>query len=510
MALSGLRGDEEMKKRYYLSMLSIFPLVVVFDLIYGVVHQSIQIVLIQMAAHFILFGLISLPGIRFLYRPIDEMFAQERRTDAGERRIHQLTWYSTVWIFLIGLLNATLLVVPLFVLPSVYSGSEVFDTQQMPLIFIISAVPSVLFIFGIFPALICYFLINDFGFDLKLAAHARFQILYPPGKRKIGVTLFLVFLILGFLPILLAILEMVVALDVHYAQFTKMDPIKTVLVDRVVILVGTVYAIVLVARSFTRPLDLLLTEMNKVSEGDYSREAAVVTEDEIGVLTNGFNEMMTGLQEREVIRATLGKYVNPEVARVILDNSIQLEGETRACTILVTDIENYTTLSESLTPPEVVRMLNEYFSVVVDVIESHKGVVNKFIGDSIFAMFNVPLDDPDHALHAVQAALTIEKITATRTFGKNLRLNTRIGVNTGMVVAGNIGSADRMEYTVIGDDVNVAARLEKLNKECGTRILLGENTEALVRDAFDLVELGEFQLKGKEKLVKIYKLADAG
>ena len=155
-------------------------------------------------------------------------------------------------------------------------------------------------------------------------------------------------------------------------------------------------------------------------------------------------------------------------------------------------------------------MLNEYFSVVVDVIESHKGVVNKFIGDSIFAMFNVPLDDPDHALHAVQAALTIEKITATRTFGKNLRLNTRIGVNTGMVVAGNIGSADRMEYTVIGDDVNVAARLEKLNKECGTRILLGENTEALVRDAFDLVELGEFQLKGKEKLVKIYKLADAG
>ena len=134
--------------------------------------------------------------------------------------------------------------------------------------------------------------------------------------------------------------------------------------------------------------------------------------------------------------------------------------------------------------------------------------MNKFVGDEIFAIFNVPLDDPDHAVHAIHAALAIEHITTTRTFGKHRQLTTRVGINTGVVVAGNIGSADRMEYTVIGDDVNVAARLEQLNKQYGTHILLGENTYDLAKNHFNFIQLGNFQLKGKERTIKVYKVSN--
>jgi adenylate cyclase len=153
-------------------------------------------------------------------------------------------------------------------------------------------------------------------------------------------------------------------------------------------------------------------------------------------------------------------------------------------------------------------MLNEYFSTLVKIIQSHKGVVNKFIGDSIFAIFNVPLDDPDHASNAIRAALEIKKTSASKSFAKNRKLNTRIGINTGVVVAGNIGSEDRIEYTVIGDDVNVAARLEQLNKQFNTHILIGENTFELTKNFFSFTELGDFQLKGKEKTIKVFKIKE--
>jgi class 3 adenylate cyclase len=196
------------------------------------------------------------------------------------------------------------------------------------------------------------------------------------------------------------------------------------------------------------------------------------------------------------------------VANVILDKKVNIDGEIRLCTILVTDIAHYTTISEGLAPEKVVKMLNAYFSVVVDIIQQHHGIVNKFVGDSIFAMFNVPLDDPEHAIHAIQAALEIENITRMRTFGENQKLNTRIGINTGNVIAGNIGSADRMEYTVIGDDVNIAARLEQLNKKFDTQILVGENTFAITKDFFHFSQLGVVQLEGKERRVGIYKVED--
>jgi len=458
--------------------------------------------------HFVLFGLLNSFGTYFLYKPIDYIFIQGGDTEKAKKRINRLTWYSTGWIFFLGSLFVVIAVVPIFLFPTVYNDTEVFSVDKMPLIFKLSSIPSIFFINAFLPSFITYLLINDFILDLKAKVFSQFQILYPVGKKRIGLTLIFVFIILMVFPALLVILELAVAVELEdkYPEFTNLSPLETVLIDRFIVLIGMILAVVLLTRSFTKPIYSLLKEMNKVREQDYSTQAPIITEDEIGMLTKEFNEMVKGLKEREFIRDTFGKYVPKDVATVILDKKINLEGEDRLCTILVTDIANYTTMSEELTPKEIVLMLNEYFSVLVNIIQNHKGVVNEFVGDAVFAMFNVPLDDPDHALNAINAALAIEKITMTRKFGKNRQLTTRIGINTGAVVAGNIGSADRLKYAVVGDEVNVAARLEQLNKEYGTHILLGENTYDLAKNHFNFIQLGNVQLKGKKRTINVYKV----
>ncbi|MBD1207944.1 MAG: adenylate/guanylate cyclase domain-containing protein [Ignavibacteria bacterium] len=496
-----------MKKRYYFSMLSLFPIILIFDGIYFLYHRSLTIFLTLGSVHFVLYVLLNLLGSYFIYKPIDKVFARVGDMDVAKKRISQLTWYSSAWIFFLGNLYVTIAFLPLYFFPTIFSSPENFAIEKLPPeLFFYSIVPGIYFIYAVFPAFLAYFLINDFILDLKETVYKEFKILFATGKKKIGFTLFFVFLFLVFVPSLLVMLELTVALEIEgkFAQFTKLSPLETVMIDRFVVFIGTILAVVLITRAFTKPINSLLHAMSNVREGDFSTQAALITEDEIGVLTKEFNEMVQGLQERELMRDTFGKYVTKDVATVILKNNINLEGEVRSCTILVTDIANYTTISEELSPKETVLMLNEYFSVLVNIIQQNKGIVNKFIGDAVFAMFNVPLDDPHHAVHAIRAALEIEKITTTRTFGNKHQLTTRIGINTGEVVAGNIGSADRMEYTVIGDDVNVAARLEQLNKHYDTHILVGENTYSMAQNHFRFTELGDFQLKGKEKVIKVY------
>ena len=497
-----------MKKRYYLSMLSMFLLILAFSTVSLLFHKSLEIFLKLGSVQFVLFGPLNYLGSYFLYKPIDNIFIHGGDTEKAKKRINRLTWYSTVWIFFLGSLFVVIIVVPLFLFPAAFSDSEVFSVDKMPLIFKLFAIPPIFFINALLPSFITYFLINDFILDLKAKVFLQFQILYPAGKKRIGLTLFFVFIILIVFPALLVILELTVAVEIEdkYPGFTSLSPLETTLTDRLVVLIGMILAVILLTRSFTKPIYSLLKNMNKVRELDYSTQAPIITEDEIGMLTQEFNKMVKGLKEREFIKDTFGKYVTKEVATLILDKKINVEGEDRLCTILVTDIANYTTISEELTPKEIVLMLNEYFSVLVNIIQNHKGIVNEFVGDAVFAMFNVPLDDPDHAVNAINAALAIEKITTTRKFGKNRQLTTRIGINTGAVVAGNIGSPDRLKYGVVGDEVNVAARLEQLNKQYGTHMLVGENTYDIAKNHFNFIQLGNVQLKGKKKTINVYKV----
>jgi len=169
-------------------------------------------------------------------------------------------------------------------------------------------------------------------------------------------------------------------------------------------------------------------------------------------------------REREVVSETFGKYVPEAIARALIDRQGSLELEFGTATVLFVDIARFTSIAERMAPAEVVAMLNAYFDAVTEVIGRHGGVINQFQGDAILATFNVPVANPDRAAAAVRTALDIRSTVGSRTF-EGQALGCRIGINTGEMIAGSVGSTGRLNYTVHGDAVNVAARLEALNKD---------------------------------------------
>ncbi len=206
----------------------------------------------------------------------------------------------------------------------------------------------------------------------------------------------------------------------------------------------------------------------------------------------------------------LSRFVPTEVVRrVRASEEVKAgQGEVGEATIFFTDIEGFTRLSESLTPEQLIQTLNEYFAVVAEPIERHGGVINQFQGDAILASFNLPEAHPDHAANAVRAAIEIQQLLKQRRFGQGLQLRSRIGINTGDCVGGLVGTGKRLNYTVHGDDVNLAARLEALNKEYGTRIIVAERTcELAGRDRFPFKHLGEVQVRGRSRPTVIYTIA---
>ncbi len=211
------------------------------------------------------------------------------------------------------------------------------------------------------------------------------------------------------------------------------------------------------------------------------------------------------VEQLKFIRDIFGKYVPESVAKQIVAGKGVLEPTQTTATILYTDIESFTSTAESVPPKQVVQMLNEYFPAVIEPITRHGGVVNQFQGDAMLVTFNIPIQDSQHADHAVSAALEIQKLLKGRTFA-GIPLRTRIGINTGEVIAGNVGTGDRINYTVHGDAVNLAARLEQLNKQHGTLVLISESTVALLNGEHPLEPLGEVEIRGKTQSVRIFSL----
>ena len=218
-----------------------------------------------------------------------------------------------------------------------------------------------------------------------------------------------------------------------------------------------------------------------------------------------FNRMVAGLKESELVRQTLGRFVPTDVAKTLLTEGGELAAEQSEATVLFCDMEGFTELTETLGPAGIVELLNAYFEVMVEILERHRGVVTQFQGDAILATFNVPMPDPDHAANALRAAIEMQDATQRRTFAGH-RIGNRIGVNTGRLVAGAVGAKGRLSYTVHGDAVNLAARLEALNKELGTRILVSGATAERVGDEFDLEPMGEVGVRGQTERVRIHAL----
>lgn len=216
------------------------------------------------------------------------------------------------------------------------------------------------------------------------------------------------------------------------------------------------------------------------------------------------------VMERRRIRRSFHQYVGQEVAERIYGDDPALAGQRRTVTIMFTDLRDFTTLSEGMPADQVARQLNEYFPMMVDAVLQHRGVINDFVGDAVMAVYGAPVDNPNHGLDAIRTAfqmLARLKILNAAWEARGLpTLRMGIGIHTGSVFAGNVGAPRRMKYTVVGDAVNVAARLEGLNKDLQTTLLISGETYAAVRDWVEVKDCGEFRVKGRYQVIKVYEV----
>ena len=260
----------------------------------------------------------------------------------------------------------------------------------------------------------------------------------------------------------------------------------------------------------SRPISRLMEGTRAIADGNYAITLHVPSRDEIGELTQSFNEMAASLREKDAIKRAFTRYVAREVVTEILKDpdKIVLTGERREVTVLFCDVRGFTSISERLSPEEVVSLLNAFYTLMIDTTFKHDGTLDKFLGDGVMAVFGAPIFHPDHSVRALRTALAmqagIRELSAQRVAEGKAPLKIGIGVNAGSAVAGNVGTEARMEYTVIGDSVNLAARLESYAK--AGQILISAATYALVKKAIDARPLGRMKVRGKEDELDVYEV----
>lgn len=259
---------------------------------------------------------------------------------------------------------------------------------------------------------------------------------------------------------------------------------------------------VLLCRSIVAPMERLGEGMRAVRGGDYTARVPVMAADEIGELSHDFNRMAHGLAEREELRAAFSTYVDGSTVDLILSGQFPPEGVEVDVSILFTDVQGFTSYSETASAREVIAALNAQFELMVPIIERHGGHVDKFIGDGMMAVFGAPELHPDHADRAVDAAIEISQ--ALR--GVEDVLPVGLGINSGVVVAGSVGGAGRLNFSVIGDAVNTAARVEAATRKTGDEVLIAEATAARL-DRHEVISRGPLMLKGKSEPVELFALA---
>ncbi|MEJ5255755.1 MAG: adenylate/guanylate cyclase domain-containing protein [Acidimicrobiales bacterium] len=257
------------------------------------------------------------------------------------------------------------------------------------------------------------------------------------------------------------------------------------------------------ARGVADPIEAVRRAMARVEDGDLDVEVLVDHAGEIGRLQAGFNAMVEGLRERRRLHDLYGRQVGVDVARAALAQGPQLGGEERRVSALFVDLDGFTSFAENHSPTEVVEELNAFFSVVVDAVMTEGGFVNKFEGDAALCIFGAPSDQPDHAARALRVAAALPSAVA-RLPG---RPGVGIGAATGRVVAGNVGTPERFEYTVIGDAVNVAARLTELAKQRGRPVLADEDTVLAAGEAGGRWRrIGSVTLRGRSRPTGVFEL----
>lgn len=297
----------------------------------------------------------------------------------------------------------------------------------------------------------------------------------------------------------IGVVLMVIAQAIGFFGGDATDIIPGILALSITELFTGFFGTQLLAMTVVDPIRELQVAMNRVRRGDTRAQVRIYDGSEVGVLQAGFNEMMTGLQEREQVRKLFGRYVGDEVARRAIEEKPTLGGESRHVGILFVDVVGSTEFAVSREPQEVVQALNTFFDIVVEVVHRNKGIINKFQGDAALAVFGSPLPLDDIAGHTLAAARELKTELGAQ------ELPAGIGAAVGPVVAGHIGAKDRFEYTVIGDAVNAAARLTDLAKETPGRVLTNAVTVRQANEAEQArwTVMKSVELRGRRKMTQL-------
>ncbi|MFZ5782480.1 MAG: adenylate/guanylate cyclase domain-containing protein [Pseudomonadota bacterium] len=479
-------------RRYFLAMGTPFAIDLVTLGTYAAVNRAPQIVpgMVLLSAAFLMVGVGI--GAHFLIRPVSRFMAGESSFQTIEQALTSLPRRSAALIaacygpmIALRLLSHRL---------GIHFGAPVEELtwSDVASSFVVLTGFNVVLTFFVVSAYLdhlCQYLFDTRGANISVF-RGRF-------RRKISLAV----LSLAFAGTIL--------LSADIASYSGARLLREAVLDVVSSVMGTIFIFFWISQALSRPIDRLDHGMRRVAEGDYLVRLPVTSDDEMGHAADRFNHMVDGLSERAYLRDTFGKYVSKSVAAAILDDrdrAGRIADKTAEATLMFTDIEGFTGLSERLPAAEVARLLNAYLGTVVPVIQRHGGVVNSFIGDGLFASFNLPLPCADHARAALTAAIEIQQALAKAPFAGVAALRTRIGINTGTVIGVTIGAENRLNYTLLGDAVNIASRVEQLNKRFGTCILATESTVRAAAAAEACTSLGTTDVRGHEGSVVVYQV----
>ena len=487
-----LEAPASIERRYYGAMAAPFVVDAIANTVYAFINRAPEVLLHWLVLAGVLLLACVGAGAWWLIRPVMRFAAGDATFEQIEPKLVRLPRNSAI---VVAVFSAPLLTIRAFSQYIGFSFGAMLDPPALP-----DAVATVV-IGTLFYIVLTYFVVNAYLDHLceHLFRTHGVNLTTFDGRFHSKVTLAMLFLSFAGMTMLAA----------DIASYSGARLLREASSDIVLTLTGAAIVYYWVSRALTRPIARLDRGMRRIADDDYSVRLPVTSDDELGHAASRFNQMVEGLAEREYLRDTFGKYVNESVAAAILGNSGRsgrAEDTTAEATLMFTDIEGFTGLSEEVTPAEIAALLNTYLGTIVPVIQRHGGVVNNFIGDGLFASFNLPLPLEGHAAAAVKAALEIEQALAAAPFARKISLRTRIGINTGPVIGVTIGTENRLSYTLLGDAVNVASRIEQLNKTFGTTILAAESTVLAAGAAGICERLGATGVRGHRGDVVVYRV----
>jgi class 3 adenylate cyclase len=341
----------------------------------------------------------------------------------------------------------------------------------------------------------------------------------PDINRMISVSSKMMFFMVTVLLFIVIVVALMVFMDIRFliehryvlGEEMYMGVFKDIVFALTVLLFLSILILGKYSKNLKKILNIQIGVMDEISKGNYQTRVPVVSNDEFGLIAHKTNEMIKGLKEKEFCQLSFGRYVTPEVSQKILKGELVLKGEKVFATIMFCDLRGYTPLAERKDPQYVVELLNEYFTEMEKAIKKYNGIILQYIGDEIEAVFGAPLELENHADMAILSALEmrrrLELLNQKRKQRGEDLISHGIGIHTGEVLGGSVGSPDRLVYAMVGDTVNTASRIQTLNKEFGTDILISEETKRLLKnDSIPLESLGRIVLKGRVEEIEIFRV----